>query len=421
MRILFALHQFYPEFSGGTERVALNLALAAQRAGHRAHVIAGAISPGACVGTPSAVLEGAMETTHLGVPITLIPRRLLPDAADYSFEPDEDLTGQLTAWLHGNRHDLVHVLHSMRMASLILAAQRSAIPYLLTLTDFFYTCFLINRVNLDNRLCPGSNAGRRCATDCLLAPWTPDGLERRYRQAHGLLASAGMRVCPSEYVARHYREEFPNLEFKVIPHGIDFLNFLPHAHHVASPGHSPELTLGFVGTIVPQKGLDVLLKAFAQVDNPSPRLLVAGGMHGDTHYCNGIRRLASADKRVSLLGRIEPAHVADLMRRIHVLCLPSRVPETYSLALHEAAVAGVPALVSALGAPGEHVSQHGGGRCLPPDDIDAWSGAIAAMLEESQTIQDWRSKVALPLRVEEEAFFYESLYRQIRLDVGEAT
>jgi glycosyltransferase involved in cell wall biosynthesis len=67
------------------------------------------------------------------------------------------------------------------------------------------------------------------------------------------------------------------------------------------------------------------------------------------------------------------------------------------------------------------VSQHGGGRCLPPDDIDAWSGAIAAMLEESQTIQDWRSKVALPLRVEEEAFFYESLYRQIRLDVGEAT
>ena len=41
MRILLIVHQFFPEFGGGTERVALQLARMAQRAGHHVHVLAG--------------------------------------------------------------------------------------------------------------------------------------------------------------------------------------------------------------------------------------------------------------------------------------------------------------------------------------------------------------------------------------------
>ena len=46
MRILIVLHQFFPEFSGGTERVALNLARTAQRAGHHVRVLACAVQAG---------------------------------------------------------------------------------------------------------------------------------------------------------------------------------------------------------------------------------------------------------------------------------------------------------------------------------------------------------------------------------------
>ena len=42
------------------------------------------------------------------------------------------------------------------------------------------------------------------------------------------------------------------------------------------------------------------------------------------------------------------------------------------------------------------------------------------MLDEPQMIDEWRSKVALPIGVEEEAFFYESLYRQICLESRES-
>ena len=39
MRILYVVHQFYPEFGSGTERVTLNLARMAQRAGHHVQVL----------------------------------------------------------------------------------------------------------------------------------------------------------------------------------------------------------------------------------------------------------------------------------------------------------------------------------------------------------------------------------------------
>ena len=413
MKILFAIHQFYPEFSGGTERVALNLARAAQRAGHHVHVMSAAVAPNACGGSSSAELEGAFDAVYQGVPVTFVPRSLLPSAAAYSFETDPGLVERLVVWLKNEKFDLVHVMHPMRMGSVLLAVQRCGVPYLLTLTDFFSVCFLINLINMSNQICPGSGRGARCADECLVAPWTNESLARRYQQANGVLAAASVRVCPSEYVAKRYREEFPGQEFKVIPHGIDLLALqsedVPAKHNAVGGG----LTFGFVGSIVPQKGLDILLRAFSLVQDPSLRLLVVGGMHGDAYHSDVVRRLAQADKRVELLGPLPPGQAFGVIRELDVLCLPSAVPETFSLVLHEAAAVGVPALVSTLGAPGVHVSKHGGGQSLPPNDVQAWSAAIANVAENPQVLEGWRRELVLPLRVEEEAFFYESLYRQL--------
>lgn len=414
MRILFILHQFYPEFSGGTERVTLNLARAAQRAGHYVHVMASTIDPNKCGGFACAELEGAFKAVYQGLPVTFLPRSLLPGAAGYnSFETDPGLVERLAVWLTRERFDLAHVMHPMRMGSVLLAAQRCGLPYLLTLTDFFFVCFLINLINLDNQACAGALAGARCADDCLLAPWTHESLARRYQQAQGVLAAAGACICPSEYVARRYREEFPGQEFKVIPHGIDLLSMRSEGVPVKPNRVGDGLTLGFVGSIVQQKGLDILLQAFSLVQDASLRLLIVGGMHGDAYYMDVVRRLAQADKRVELLGRLAPDQAFRVIQKLDVLCLPSRVPETFSLVLHEAAAVGVPALVSALGAPGEQISKHGGGQSLPPNDVQAWSAAIANLAENPQKLEDWRRELALPLRVEEEAFFYESLYRQL--------
>jgi glycosyltransferase involved in cell wall biosynthesis len=111
------------------------------------------------------------------------------------------------------------------------------------------------------------------------------------------------------------------------------------------------------------------------------------------------------------------AKIFQVIRSLDVLCLPSRVPETFSLVLHKACAAGVPSLVSDLGAPGEFVGKGGFGRVIPVDDIDAWADAIIDVAADSSVLRNWRANLPLPLRVEEEGFFYDSLYRELRQPV----
>ncbi len=265
-------------------------------------------------------------------------------------------------------------------------------------------------VDLHNRLCTGPESGERCARECLTGSWTPESLACRHDQARTLLTAAGVRVCPSEYVADRFREAFPLLPFMVIPHGIDLLSLAGIAKPLGE-SKKDNLTLGYIGSVVPQKGLETLLRAFGRVSNSTIKLRIIGGFHGDRDYCREIRRLVDADRRVEVVGQVPPAHVYKLLETIDLLCVPSLVPESFSLVLQEAAAAGIAALVSDLGAPSEQVSRLGSGKVLPPGDVEAWAEAIDEVATYPEIVSRWRANLPLPRRIEEEAFFYESLYR----------
>lgn len=417
MRILIVLHQFFPEFSGGTERVALNLARTAQRAGHHVRVLACALHADACDGLPASDLPGAFDTVYEGVPITLLPRKTLPVTADYSFDCAEALIEPMQAWMHELRFDVLHLLHPMRMATAIKAAQNIGLPCVVTLTDFYWFCNRINLVNLDGQLCAGPECGQQCVKSCNVPPWDAPSLAHRHRQASAILTSAGVCVAPSRYVAQRYQAAFEGLQVKVIPHGIDLLSLLRHTQanrpSEVFSGTEP-LTLGYIGTIVPQKGLLVLLQALAMIPELPLRLRVAGRIHGDAVYKDHILRLAAADARVDMLGQLDAAEVGAMLQTLDLLCLPSIVPESYSLVLHESAAVGVPALVSRLGAPADFMSESQAGQAIDAGDPAAWAQAIAHVQQQPALLASWRAALPLPIRVEEEAFLYEALYRQFR-------
>lgn len=414
MRLLIVLHQFFPEFSAGTEHVALNLARMAQRAGHHVEVLTCAVHANR-TGEPVDQLPQATQTVFHGVPVIALPRAALPASADYSFEVDTTLAGQLAQWIKLRRFDIAHVLHPMRMATAIKAIQQAGLPYILTLTDFYLSCVRINLVNVRQQSCQGPEGGQRCAQDCHVPPWDAATYAARYQQAQAILSGASACVAPSEYVARRYHSMFSAVNVRVIAHGIDLLRLIQQAPQV--PGsqpstNGPTLKLGYVGSIVPQKGLQILLQALAQLPQLNLSLKVAGALHGDAVFQNQITQLAKSDNRVTLLGQCNSAAVASLLSSVDVLCIPSIVPESYSLVLREAAALGVPSLVSDQGAPADLVQQTGAGGAVPMGDIQAWAQAITHLYSQPAQIAQWRSRLPLPMRVEEEAFLYESLYRQ---------
>lgn len=127
-----------------------------------------------------------------------------------------------------------------------------------------------------------------------------------------------------------------------------------------------------VARLVPQKGIDVLVRAAAQLD---ATVLVAG---------DGPERAAleaEAAGRVQFLGR--RTDVPALLASAGVFVLPSRYEGT-SLALLEAMGAGKAVVATAIGGNDELVRDGIDGLLVPPDDADALAAALGRLLDDPQ-------------------------------------
>ena len=395
MRILFVVHQFLPEFASGTERVALNLAHAAQRAGHRADILTWSMDPDAGW---TATREGLRETAVEGLRVTAIPNELTPDPHGFEVVGSPLARQAVDGFLDSNRYDAVHVLHGLRMADALARIEARGLPMVVTVTDFFGLCHRVNLRRVDGTACAGPDGARACVAHCSLGPTDESGFPRRYQAWRQMLQRARFRVACSPFVAEIFAREHPDLPLQVIPHGIDWRAAPTGRSHGAQP------VFGYVGTVSEEKGVGLLARAFAATDIAATLELV-GPVAGETDCLAGID-----DPRIVRRGALSAAEVAGAMAGFDVLCLPTRLPETFSLALHEGFAAGLPCLVSDLGHPAAVVRDAGCGLVLPAGDEAAWSAGIAAAAS-LQRRQEWQARLPLPWRVEEEAFLYSQLYK----------
>ena len=99
-------------------------------------------------------------------------------------------------------------------------------------------------------------------------------------------------------------------------------------------------TLVFVGRVVPEKGIDVLLEAARTLQEGGMGVQVCVAGDGDADYLK-LLRLASAGLNVQWLGPLQSEAVLALMRSAHFLVFPTRhVGEGHSNALTEAMACG---------------------------------------------------------------------------------
>jgi glycosyltransferase involved in cell wall biosynthesis len=164
-------------------------------------------------------------------------------------------------------------------------------------------------------------------------------------------------TCFSEY------EDIRRLGFRqpvaIIPIGIDILE--------CTTRHKGELrTLLFLGRIHPVKGLDILLNAWAAVQElfPNWQLKIIGsdtGYYGSSGYMNEMKDLVSKLKlkRVEFLGELRGPEKFQAYRDADLYVLPSH-SENFGVTVAEALAAGTPAIVS-KGAPWESLDKKGCG------------------------------------------------------------
>ena len=133
-----------------------------------------------------------------------------------------------------------------------------------------------------------------------------------------------------------------------------------------------------VGRLHPQKGLDILVDAAAQLDGTATPFVVIAGEGPERPRLE--RAISETSAPVRLLGRRDD--VPDLLAAADVVVLPSRW-EGSPLAAHEALLAGKPLVASSVGGL-PHLLGEDGAVFVPPEDPAALAAALDALLGDPQ-------------------------------------
>lgn len=203
--------------------------------------------------------------------------------------------------------------------------------------------------------------------------------ERDARHLPRLLRRADAITAVTSLLAERVKA-FPGVDsarVHLITNGVDF-NFWSTVTREKAQEDPP--TVLSLGRMMPVKGQDVLLEAFALVRDrhPQARLILIGDGPARQEFEQLAARLGIADA-VDFVGQRDPDDVRIFMGRTAVFALPSR-SEGLPLALLEAMAAGLPVVATRVGGVPD-VLEPGTGLLVPPEDAAALAEALSKLLD----------------------------------------
>lgn len=381
MKVVHVVHQYPPEFRGGTEACVQALTAAQRARGDEPFVVAGSDER-------SATGELRLEAVD-HVPVCRVLR--MP-GENYSIDHrNARVAEQVVELVLGERPDMVHLHHGLNLSG-DLAARLSAagLPVVATLHDFTLVCARFFLTQPDGTSCAEAFPlpAERCVA-CTL-PDFPAGedavrheLEQKTATAAAEAAALRAVIVPSEVVRRRWSASGL--------FGDDKLVLLPHAAPPAGPPRTPRLradgrlVLATWGHLAPAKGVLDLLAALRLAADPRLALVILGEPIDADHAAELLDAAEGLD--VSFAGAYEPGETAALAGHVDLACFPSRAEETFGLVVAEARAAGLPVLVSDRGALHEGVGE--AGEALPANDPAAWAARLVELASDQPTLTRW--------------------------------
>ncbi|MBL8899581.1 MAG: glycosyltransferase family 4 protein [Planctomycetes bacterium] len=387
MRILFVNPFYLPDSIGGGQLHLYYLARALRRRGHEVALFRRDADPA----RPDFDLR---RDQHEGLEIA---------AVNYAFRDcdrferiysnpsiDAVFRAELARW----KPDVVHIHHLTCLSTGILGeCRRAGVPAVLSLHDFWMGCPRGQRIRDDLALCETIDRAT-CATCCakLWPGFFPDPERSREELARydAWLAQcfdqAALLVSPSPYHARAFAAHGVDpARIEVVENGLPFELFQLAPKRRPRERGSP-LRIGFLGSVIPSKGVHVLIDAVQRLPAEQVELAIHGECfpwHLDTTYEQRLRAQIRGTHRIALTGRYEHAAVPQLLAQLDALVIPGLWYEAFCLTIREGFLANVPVLASRLGAMAEAIDDGRTGLLFQPGDAEDLARALKRLLDDA--------------------------------------
>jgi len=171
---------------------------------------------------------------------------------------------------------------------------------------------------------------------------------------------------------------------RYVPHGVDVATFRRR------PVPERARRFGYLGSIVPHKGVGVLVEAFRGLPAEA-ELVIAGSLRADADYVGRIVG-AGLPANVSLVGEVDRSAVPALLARLDCLVVPSVWEENAPLVVLEAFATGVPVVASRIGGLPELLAQ-GGGVTVTPGSVDALREVLVQAFDRPGAVAGWARSI----------------------------
>jgi glycosyltransferase involved in cell wall biosynthesis len=286
-----------------------------------------------------------------------------------------------------------HNLHNLGAALLAEAAARG-IPTLFTPQNHWLICPSGYLLRPDGSICAGPGEGTRCSA-CVGGPEEDHTV--RFATLRALLSSAvGVILAPSPslrrtLIAAGYRPEQIDLLPPALPHLERLWRRLGRPRRRRPLPRGP-LRVGFLGSVLPHKGPQLLVEAAQLLEQP-----IAVELHGEVPDRFG-QRLLDLDKKevVELCGAYAPTELERVLAGLDVAVFPSQVLEAAGLVVLEAKAAGLPVVAARLGGLADAVREGQDGLLFTPFDASSLAAALERLAGDAQLLRRLQEGIAPP-------------------------
>lgn len=228
-------------------------------------------------------------------------------------------------------------------------------------------------------------------------------------------------VVNSDYVRRTLARRFGlarnEWNAHVIYPGVNLSKW--RTSEIKSHDKSQPLEVLFVGRVIRQKGVHVLVRAIRQMKQQGVpvRLTIVGRTHPwEQPYYNAVRK-SSVGLPIVWKGFVSPQKLPALVKRAHAAVVPSQSVEAFGLVNVEAMAAGVPVVASQVGGIPEVVDDTCGIIVANPSKPSNFARAITHLAQS----EAFRVKLARGAKKRASQFTWEraarqfvTLYKQIK-------